>query len=427
MEPMAAEEVLGKWVIENTGTVPLYNCELSDTNSLLLETGLIALINDPLGVGGTETVEDSGLCTEAFDDKEPNTATVLCACENEDLIDADPTATASDSADVNCQEPGLTLTKLCDPQDVTNDVTVTATNDGDARLINCEFEDRVSTGDETCPAADPGSGDLVALNGLVQPFDLEVTEPPSSATATGTVADLVTNACNTAWVTCEIDNGDGDPVLDPISGLPKTISRQDDDVCEVQGEDCLTRTPGFWGTHPLITVEFLPAEICGVDINNVGIGQGSAIQNMCSVGKDPKTNSVSDQQIQLERQCTAAVLNVIATAEEFDSSCDNAYPGIAGTIADCCGFGQEEDDPAAVCDAGLLPGELGVNDKTLNSCIGLLDAFNNNDTAEPDDLTGTAFESPGPADPSACQDSKNDGFINDGTDRATVCKGQGCN
>lgn len=423
-----AEPVLGEWVITNEGTVPLFNCELTDSNSLLLAGGMETL-STPLET--SQTVNDEGLCTDTFETMEPNTAMVLCACDDFELLNCESEGgdgscvTDQDTANVECQQPGLELSKVCEPQDAgSNDFDLTATNTGEARLINCEMSDFIDTSDPECPAVDPmTNGTEVLLTGLSQPFNLAA--DGGMATAMGTVDGLESEACNTGFITCEIDDGTGNPVIDPNTELAKTISRDADDVCPVFGDECLTRTPGFYGTHPHVTTLFLPFDICGMTVDNVGTSQGSAIQNMCSVGKDPKSNQAYDQQIQLERQCTAAVLNVIATEDEFDASCENAYPGIADTIADCCGFGLEEGD--AVCDAGLAPGEAGINDRTINSCIGALDAFNNNDAAEPEDLTGSAFEMPGPADPSVCQDSKNDGFINDGPDRAEVCKGKGCN
>ena len=86
-------------------------------------------------------------------------------------------------------------------------------------------------------------------------------------------------------------------------------------VCHPPGEGCLTRTPGYWGTHPEITAKFLdPAlESCGEELTTTAVGvTGSITEDLCSVGKDHKLYG-SPQEAQLVRQCAAAALNIAAS------------------------------------------------------------------------------------------------------------------
>ena len=101
----------------------------------------------------------------------------------------------------------------------------------------------------------------------------------------------------------------------------------------------------------------------------------------------------------------AALLNVNATEQFFGASCDSAFTGVGEMIAECCTA------PDSVCTSELTPAGVAMNGRSINDCIGDLDAFNNSDAAEPLDLDGTPFSQPGPADPGQCQDSKNNGFL----------------
>jgi hypothetical protein len=53
--------------------------------------------------------------------------------------------------------------------------------------------------------------------------------------------------------------------------------------------------------------------------------QGSATEDICSVGRDAQTLNFFPQQLQLERQCMAANLNVAATIEG-GGDCVGAFP-----------------------------------------------------------------------------------------------------
>ncbi len=163
-------------------------------------------------------------------------------------------------------------------------------------------------------------------------------------------------------------------------------------ICHEKEEDkgCLTRTPGYWGTHPEITFQFLPVTSCGVSLGSVTAGQSnSIIEDLCSVGKDHKQYD-SPQEAQLVRQCAAAALNIEAS-ESLGGSC-TAGSAVFARCCSSCG------DPA--------PG-----------CIEDLDAFNNSaDTLLEDGgeinlchELGLACD----ADPGACQAANGNGFVID--------------
>jgi hypothetical protein len=137
-------------------------------------------------------------------------------------------------------------------------------------------------------------------------------------------------------------------VICDIVGSRKQVRDTSSDVCEVPGDGCFTRTPGYWGTHPDSTLWALNGGLatCGVLINNVGTGQGSAIEDMCSIGKDAKPNQTTNTQLQLERQCMAAALNLNAS-RLLDGNCESEMPGIMDDFGDCCGMAVED---TSVCD-----------------------------------------------------------------------------
>ena len=170
-------------------------------------------------------------------------------------------------------------------------------------------------------------------------------------------------------------------------------------VCE--GDDlCLTRTPGFWGTHPHVTVQYLAIEVCGKPIDTTEAGNNhSSAEAMCMSGTDAKNASPKSNMhyLQLVRQLTAAKLNVAASATG-EGTCDT----VGGVDIDAL---IERCEAAALCgDSGPKGGSL----ITASGCIGLLDAFNNSeDTLAPFD----SFLSPGPAAPAECQEANGNGVI----------------
>lgn len=152
-------------------------------------------------------------------------------------------------------------------------------------------------------------------------------------------------------------------------------------------DECLTRTPGFWGTHPHITNLFLPVSACGAPLEAVEAGTcNSATEAMCvSPGRESRGNRAYAQ---LVRQLTAAQLNLAAT----DASGGQCDVGIEARIAEC----------EALC---------GANQKTISGsgCIEDLAAFN--ESLDSFLLTPAPFDGPGPANPSECQQARGNGLV----------------
>jgi hypothetical protein len=175
------------------------------------------------------------------------------------------------------------------------------------------------------------------------------------------------------------------------------------------GEGCLTRTPGYWGTHPLVTAEFLPVTSCGLELDStVAATEGSITEDICSVGTDWKVYG-SPQEAQLVRQCAAAALNIAASAE-LGGSCEEELS--AERFAECC----------TTCD-------LSASAITASECIEDLDEFNNSaDTllADGEEISLChELELTCSADPTQCQASRNNGFINDRAATAAVSGSSG--
>src|SRR5206468_9860010 len=149
---------------------------------------------------------NSAACSATLSAAEPDKATVTCDCTP---TPGEVQATAFDEANFQCQTPGLTVTKDCALRDVNGNsaVTITVKNTGTADLQNCTVTDTNFT-DAACPASGPPSGTSSAVT--VSPSTIASLGHGSMTTATGTVAGLTKDACNTATVTCEI-KGSEDP------------------------------------------------------------------------------------------------------------------------------------------------------------------------------------------------------------------------
>jgi hypothetical protein len=128
----------------------------------------------------------------------------------------------------------------------------------------------------------------------------------------------------------------------------------------------------------------------------------SAIEDICSTGNDHVTNHVAPQQVQLERQCMAANLNIAATARGA-GDCRSVSPDINTVINGCCNGAN------AVCNSSATAKQIDDS-----GCIGLLDRFNNLET------TINIGVSLGAANPGRCQASRNNGFLNPGRNRLVL-------
>jgi hypothetical protein len=171
--------------------------------------------------------------------------------------------------------------------------------------------------------------------------------------------------------------------------------------CGEEKKGCITRTIGFWGTHPHITDDFLPITVCGNVLSTTLAGVcNSATEALCvSPGQEAgRTCDKNPPYAQLVRQLAAAKLNLAASAAN-NGSCGSA---IATRIAQC----------ERLCDA---------NKSTISGskCIDDLDAFNSSlDTVS---TTPPPFDHPGPANPDQCQAANGNGLLI-GKDCAVDCR-----
>jgi hypothetical protein len=122
----------------------------------------------------------------------------------------------------------------------------------------------------------------------------------------------------------------------------------------------------------------------------------STTEAICSVGTDGKI--LGQQETQLIRQCTAALLNVAATeqlgdTQNLNGSCTGAFVGLSDLLDACC-------DGDSVCTGATVPGF------TVGSCIDQVDAFNSTESN-----TITFPFNTGPADSSICRASKGNGVV----------------
>ena len=175
------------------------------------------------------------------------------------------------------------------------------------------------------------------------------------------------------------------------------------EVCDVggnqdPGDECLTRTIGFWGTHPHIADDYLPVTACGVDLNVFQPGScDSAAEALCSApGFEFRSNPAY---VTLLRQLAAAKLNLAATANLV-------------SVGACASFehnGENIQEILARCDSGAI---CSAKKRAISSsaCIEALDAFNNSQDVG-FDATPEPFARPGPANPAQCRGARFDRIV----------------
>jgi hypothetical protein len=157
--------------------------------------------------------------------------------------------------------------------------------------------------------------------------------------------------------------------------------------CQPPEDRCLTRTAGFWGTHPAVTGQFLPVTVCGKALSVTQAGSCASVAEALCVapGRESRSNPSYAQMV---RQLAAAKLNLAATAAN-QGDCGT---GIAGRIAAC----------EALCGAG--DGVIAAS-----GCIEALTEFNESQDSFP--TTPPPFDSPGPASPGQCQKANGNGLV----------------
>jgi hypothetical protein len=143
--------------------------------------------------------------------------------------------------------------------------------------------------------------------------------------------------------------------------------------------------------------------------------QGSAIEDLCSNGTDAKLPGTDQHLTALARACMGANFDLAATKllGGSEAGCDNVpvtlpngtvvSTGDVAMINNCCNV------PHSVCAGGLAE-----NDALVTSCLDFVGAFAGLDCQGDCGFTNGigVFANPGPADPSICQEAKNNGFRN---------------
>ncbi len=368
---------------------------VATTTQCTLTDNILGPIGDPNSITGSidilvpPTQYDELLCGQelqnGFTVEGVNIGTLQCECRSDatGLILAE--IEVDDDAELECQTPDVNIEKQCsdcDQETGLNTVTISVVNNGTAELINCVVDD---LSHDDCDSdigtlASQGSSDDITCN-----------------VDTGGV-----NLINTATVTCNIDRGDGLPVLDPITQLPKEVTSSTQATCIANcGEGCAHRTPGFWCTHCNVVENLFGGDddpsscdeavvlsgltSCGVDLNTAvpgmdfstteDLGWGNADRQAANGG-----DGTSPQQMQLVRACTAAELN-IETSRLAGGDCESetvtAPDGSSISVGDlfdnCCS--------ADWCGGGRSKQELNGSPPGLDlgggKCAELLDQFNN--------------------------------------------------
>jgi|GEM_PF-2735493 len=414
----------------NTGTVCVpavggglpTDCGVYETNADIVPLSPTNFGGDStFATGASTTVTHNLTCSPQLSTDENaaggDTASIDCLCAaltNNTITNRE--VTAHDSADFVCQGPGLSVTKTCSPQTGgANAVSITATNNGNVNLINCAVVDTNGAGTSTSPtgACSANGATLDTLTGgtnessILTPAASEASPGYQIAAAgqqtwTGSISGLTSNTCNQAVVTCNVDDGTGNPVLS--GGVAITVVGQWQDTCEVTPPGCETRTPGYWAQHSSVTDEVIAdaggtLQSCGININDSGTGTCTAFEDLCSIGQDANRLGIDPTQQNLIFQCMAAELNV--EVSNLDGvSCDAALTGLGLDLGVCCGSG-------GVCATGATEGNF-----SLVECQNLVSEFNT--------LFDTTTETGGILDqnagtkalPADCQAAKNDGVVN---------------
>ena len=165
------------------------------------------------------------------------------------------------------------------------------------------------------------------------------------------------------------------------------------------GEQCLTRTRGFWSTHPHLirsddprSLDLLPITVCGDDLTVVDHGVCSTSEALCTSARDRRPNPTY---LSLAAQLTAAKLNLEATA--------------AVSIGACSDFiheGRTIEQWIAFCESGFCDARKQVI--SGSGCIEALNAFNNSQDVG-FDQTPFPFDGPGPALVDECRLARGNG------------------
>lgn len=389
-----ADNIAVQYVVTNTGDDDLENCTTGETNTAI--TGSATITGAPASITSGASASTVGPfnndCSPSLIAEEvggQDTATIGCDCAALENNTKTRSVGFHDTAGFDCKAPGLNVTKVCDPQSGgVNNFTIDVSNSGGVDLTNCNVTDAYEPGVD-CPTTLDGSA-MDASSSLSPAGDgsYSISAGNSLPQFSGSISGLTANACNQASVTCD------------ITGTAEQITQTSQDTCEV-AFGCETRTPGYWKTHPEVSYSVMQAaggaiQSCGLNLDNVMASQDcSAIEDMCSLGKDAAKLGIDPTQANLIFQCAAAELNLAVTQQD-GGNCGNTIPNSTLTFEQCCG----PTSACAMADTG-----------NLYACQQAVSAFN----AQYDTVTldpGSILNTPG-ANSSNCREANGNLFVND--------------
>ncbi len=258
-----------------------------------------------------------------------------------------------------------------------------------------------------------GNSDTTCLSG-----DTQVTGSCTSASSLSVFSVGLDASCDTFGAKCDnVDLGPGECLEMTINiagelnapGLGAAVAASKESTfcdqncisgpsCEpcagvADGERCLTRTRGFWGSHPHLiqsgdprSLDLLPIMVCGDNLTVVDADFCSTSEALCTSAKDLPGNPTH---LSLVAELTAAKLNLAATAAIGDGAC-------SGWMYDGMGI----DEWIAYCEENYC----GARKQAIGAsgCIEALDNFNNSQDIG-FDQTPVPFDRPGPALVGECQ------------------------
>jgi hypothetical protein len=184
------DPILVRYVVNNTGTVDLDSCTLTDSNTVAIPTP--PTVTSPLPVGGTfdSGTGVSATCNATNSAGEPDTAGVSCACAGAPV--SFPPVTASDTASFACESCSVAVDKQVTCQGTTYDVTCTGPN----TPPGCDPNNCVNPTDPTCLQSSACIGfDAYCSDGSPASCSISGTPPVQTCTCTPP-ATLMANAQN---------------------------------------------------------------------------------------------------------------------------------------------------------------------------------------------------------------------------------------
>jgi len=249
----------------------------------------------------------------------------------------------------------------------------------------------------------PDLGTAGAVSNI--PFDL-ANGAPAHTTSAVDITGAASTFTNHATVTCNA-----------ATGGTVTDSTTANCVVPPPPGNCITRTPGYYGTHPnqtdaIIALAGGSVASCGISITSATGALPNTTQDLCFNNFDADQNNTSSQQVSLIQQCMAAALNLELSGKgviaDGITACQ-AFPNI-GTIFNNCCVG-----PTSTCDSGAK-----FNVISNSGCQTALDNFNNqfDNVSFPQGFINEAANS------SFCSAATGDGVVNPGRNLGPSNKGK---